>query len=53
MYALVAWILVSSEIQVQWQIILDPDYLPGYLSVSYDYDNTLLALRLIYNVAAM
>ena len=27
---------VSSETQVQPQIILDPDYLPDYLSVSYD-----------------
>ena len=24
--------------QVQQQIILDPDYFPDYLSVSYDYD---------------
>ena len=38
MYAEVAWILVSSETQVQPQIILDPDYLPDYLSVSYDHD---------------
>ena len=37
MYAEVAWVLVSSETQVQPQIILDPDYLPDYLSVSYDY----------------
>ena len=36
-YAEVAWVLVSSGTQVQSQIILDPDYLPGYLSVSYDY----------------
>ena len=33
----VAWVLVSSGTQVQPQIILDPDYLPDYLSVSYDY----------------
>ena len=33
----VAWVLVSSASQVQPQIILDPDYLPDYLSVSYDY----------------
>ena len=38
MYAEVAWVLVSSGTQVQPQIILDPDYLPDYLSVSYDYD---------------
>ena len=31
----VAW--VSSGTQVQPQVILDPDYLPDYLSVSYDY----------------
>ena len=33
----VAWVLVSSRSQVQLQIILNPDYLPDYLSVSYDY----------------
>ena len=38
MYAEVAWVLVSLGTQVQLQIILDPDYLPDYLSVSYDYD---------------
>ena len=32
----VAWVLVSSGTQVQLQIILDSDYLPHYLSVSYD-----------------
>ena len=37
MYAEVAWVLVSSGTQVQPQIILDPNYLPDYLSVSYDY----------------
>ena len=30
-------VLVSSGTQVQPQIILDQDYLPDYLSVSYDY----------------
>ena len=35
-----AWVLVSSGTQVQSQIILDPDYLPHYLSVSYDDDRT-------------
>ena len=39
MYAEVAWVLVSSGTQAQSQVILDPDYLPGYLSVSYDYDS--------------
>ena len=36
-YSKVAWVLVSSGTQVQPQIILDPDYLPEYLSVSYGY----------------
>ena len=33
----VAWVLISPGTQVQQQIILDSDYLPDYLSVSYDY----------------
>ena len=37
MYVEVAWVLVSSGIQVQPQAIPDPDCLPDYLSVSYDY----------------
>ena len=37
----VAWVLVSSRSQVQRQIILNPDYLPDYLSVSYDYAHML------------
>ena len=37
MYAEVPWVLVSSGTQVQPQIILGLDYLPDYLSVSYDY----------------
>ena len=37
MYAEVAWVLVSLGTQVQPQVILDPNYLPDYLSVSYDY----------------
>ena len=36
MYSKVAWVLVSSGTQVQPQVILDPDYLLDYLSVSYD-----------------
>ena len=40
MYAEVAWVLISLGTQVQPQIILDPDYLPDYLSVSYDYGVT-------------
>ena len=37
MYAEVGRVLVSSRTRVQLQIILDPNYLPDYLSVSYDY----------------
>ena len=37
MYAEVALVLVSSGTQVQPQIILDPDYLPDYLSLSDSY----------------
>ena len=37
MYVEIAWVLVSSITQVQPQVMLDPDYLPDYLSVSYDY----------------
>ena len=33
----VARILVSLGTKVQPQIIIDPDYLPDYLSISYDY----------------
>ena len=33
----VAWVLVSSVTQVQPQIILNPGYVPDYLSISYDY----------------
>ena len=36
MYSEVAWVLVSSETQVQPQTILKPDFLPDYHSVSYD-----------------
>ena len=38
----VPWFLVSSGSQIQPQKILDPDYLPDYLSVSYDYAITVL-----------
>ena len=34
MYGEVTWVLVSSGTQVQPQVILDPDYLPDYPSVS-------------------
>ena len=32
----VAWILVSLGTQAQSQTIFDPDYLPDYISISYD-----------------
>ena len=32
-----AWVLVSSETQLQLQIMLALECLPDYLSVSYDY----------------
>ena len=39
MYTEVTWaLLASSGTQVQPQEIIDPDYLPDYLSVFYDYD---------------
>ena len=38
MYAEAVWALASSGTQFQLQIILDPDYLPHYPYVSYDYD---------------
>ena len=40
-----AWVLVSSGTQVQPPIILDPDYPPDNLSVSYDYGGS----RVIYS----
>ena len=40
MYAEVAWELVSSGTQAQLQMIINPDYLPDYLSFSYDYAST-------------
>ena len=43
MYAKVVWVLVSSGTQVQPQVILDPDYLPDYLPVSYDCLELILA----------
>ena len=37
MYVKIAWVLLSLETQVQPQIMLNPGYLPDYLSVSYGY----------------
>ena len=37
MYAEVAWVIASLRTQFQSQIILDLDYLPDYLSISYNY----------------
>lgn len=36
MYTEVAWVLAFSGTQVQPQTMLVPDYLPDYVSVSYD-----------------
>ena len=33
-------LLIPLGTKVQPQIILDPDYLPGYLCISYDYGRT-------------
>ena len=38
MYSEVVWVLISSGTQVQSQITLELDYIPDYLSVSYDYE---------------
>ena len=46
MYAELAWVLLSSGTQVQPQIILDPDYLPDYLSVSYDYEIAMITRQM-------
>ena len=46
MYAEIAWVLVSSGTQIQPQIILYPDYLPDYLSVSYGYEITKVARQM-------
>ena len=45
MYTEVGWVLVSSGTQVQPQVILDPDHLPGYLSISYDDANSKLKIK--------
>ena len=41
MYSEIAWVLVFLGTQVQPKIILDPNYFPDYLSVSYDYGITI------------
>ena len=48
MYAEIAWVLVPSGTQVQPQIILDPGYLPDYVSVSYDYVHIEFQVELTY-----
>ena len=45
MYSKVAWVLLSSGTQVQPLVILDPAYLPNYLSVSYGYGLTSYIYR--------
>ena len=49
MYAEIVWVLVSSGTQVPPQVILDSDYLPDYLSDSYDYDFTKRTMQLNVN----
>ena len=46
----VARVLVSSGTEVQLQIILDPDYLPDYFSVFYDYGDTTFNSMAVSNV---
>ena len=53
MYAEIAWVLVFSGTQVQPQVILDPDYLPDYLSVFYDYGLTTLRSQLKITLKSM
>ena len=50
MYSEVVLVLVSSGTQVQPQIILDLDYLPDNVSVSYDYAKTRSFLSCIVEV---
>ena len=38
MYSEVAWVVVFSGTQVQSPMIIDPDYLLDYLSLSSDYE---------------
>ena len=44
MYVEIAWALVSSGTRVQPQIMPNPDCLPDYLSISYDYDHIFLVI---------
>ena len=59
MYSEVAGVLVvSSGIQVESQIIFEPDYVPDFLSVFYDYDIiesplTIITKCTIFDVAAV
>ena len=48
----VAWVLLYPGTQVQQQIILDSDYLPDYLSVSYDYAE-IVKIIILPKVVAM
>ena len=48
MYSEVAWVLVSLGTHVQSQVILNPDYLPNYLSISYDHGKNE-AINLMHN----
>ena len=48
MYSEVAWVLISLGTLVQSQIILNPDYLPDYLSISFNYGKSE-AINLMQN----
>ena len=48
MHSEASWVLVSSGTQVQLEIILEPDFLPDYRSVSYDYDPAKLHINKFY-----
>ena len=46
MYVEASWVLASLETHVQPQVIVDPVYLPDYLSVSYGYGYVYVILSL-------
>ena len=52
MYSEVAWLIISLATPVQWQIILDSDYLQGHFFISYDHaciNKLCCALQLFQN----
>ena len=44
----VVWVIVYSGTQVQPQIIVNPDYLPDFLSLSYDYVNMAMNILTVF-----